>query len=89
MGGSLVSQVLLAAPDLILTTLTEMAQQVERDTRDASREHQVIADVKAQIGILGSFNESGDSLPFTPGASAMAQLSKAQANIPFWDTTLR
>ena len=26
-----------------------MAQQVERDTRDASREHQVIADVKAQI----------------------------------------
>ncbi len=33
MGGSLVSHVLLAAPDLILTTLTELAQQVERCAR--------------------------------------------------------
>jgi hypothetical protein len=47
------------------------------------------AEVQAQIGILGSFNESGDGLPFTPGASATAQLSKSQANIPFWDITNR
>ena len=33
MGGSLVSHVVLGAPDLILLTLTELAMQVERSTR--------------------------------------------------------
>ncbi len=41
--------------------------------------------IKAQVGILGSFNTSGDSILFTPGVSATAQASKSQANIPFWD----
>jgi hypothetical protein len=44
-------------------------------------------DIKAQIGILGSFNTSGDTIAFTPGASATAPLSRAQADIPYWDTT--
>jgi len=44
--------------------------------------------IKAQIGILGSFNSSGDSLPFTPGASATPSESRFQANIPFWNVTI-
>jgi hypothetical protein len=43
--------------------------------------------IKAQIGILGAFNESGDSGVFTPGASATPKDSKLQANIVFWDIT--
>jgi hypothetical protein len=44
-----------------------------------------ITAIKAQIGILGAFNQSGDSGVFTPGASATAQLSKSQADIDAWD----
>ena len=44
-----------------------------------------ISAIKAQIGILGTFNQSGDSGVFTPGASATAQLSKSQADIDAWD----
>jgi hypothetical protein len=43
--------------------------------------------IKSQVGILGTFNSSGDSGVFTPGSSATAQASKSQANIPFWDVT--
>ena len=46
-----------------------------------------ISVIKAQIGVLGAFNSSGDSQAFTPGASATAQLSKEQADIGFWDAT--
>ncbi len=44
-----------------------------------------ISAIKAQVGILGTFNQSGDSGVFTPGASATAQLSKSQADIDAWD----
>jgi hypothetical protein len=47
------------------------------------------ADIKAQLGLLAAFNSSGDSGVFTPGASATSQLSKSQANIPFWDKPIR
>jgi len=43
--------------------------------------------IRAQTGILGAFNESGDSGVFTPGSSATPKLSKQQANIVFWDIT--
>ena len=43
--------------------------------------------IKSWIGILGSYNTSGDSLDFTPGASATVAASKSQANLGFWDTT--
>jgi hypothetical protein len=43
--------------------------------------------IKAQVGILGAFNESGDSGIFDPGSSATPKLSKEQANIVFWDIT--
>jgi hypothetical protein len=42
--------------------------------------------IKAQVGILGTFNQSGDNQTFTPGASATAQESKKEADIPFWNT---
>ncbi len=45
--------------------------------------------IKGEIGVLGTFNTSGDSGVFSPGASATAQESKLEANIPFWDTTYR
>jgi len=48
-----------------------------------------VAAIKAQVGILGTFNSSGDGQPFTPGASATAQESKLEADIAFWDTTFR
>ena len=48
-----------------------------------------IGAIKAQIGILGSFNQSGDSGTFSPGASATAQLSREQADIAFWNVTSR
>lgn len=48
-----------------------------------------VSDIKSQIGVLGSFNSSGDSLAFTPGASATAQRSREQADIDFWDVTFR
>jgi hypothetical protein len=41
--------------------------------------------IKAQIGILGTYNESGDSGLFTPGVSATTKLSKDQADIDAWD----
>lgn len=41
--------------------------------------------IQAQVGILGTFNESGDNLKFEPGSSATAQASKAQADIDAWD----
>lgn len=43
--------------------------------------------IKTQTGILGAFNESGDSGVFTPGSSATPSLSKTQADILFWNTT--
>jgi hypothetical protein len=45
-----------------------------------------VSDIKGQIGILGSFNTSGDTIAFTPGASATAPKSKLQADIPYWDS---
>jgi hypothetical protein len=44
--------------------------------------------IQAQIGILGTFNSSGDSGLFTPGVSATTQESKQEANIAFWDITV-
>ncbi len=41
--------------------------------------------IKNQVGILGTFNQSGDNQNFDPGTSATAQLSKAQADIDAWD----
>jgi hypothetical protein len=41
--------------------------------------------IQTQIGVLGNFNQSGDSQVFTPGVSATTQLSKAQADIDAWD----
>jgi hypothetical protein len=41
--------------------------------------------IQQQIGILGTLNQAGDSLGTTPGGSATAQLSKAQADIDAWD----
>jgi hypothetical protein len=41
--------------------------------------------IKDQIGILGGYNESGDSGLFTPGVSATTKLSKDQADIDAWD----
>jgi hypothetical protein len=43
--------------------------------------------IKNQIGILGDFNNSGDDLPFTPGASATPKASRELADIAFWDIT--
>lgn len=43
--------------------------------------------IQNQVGILGSFNSSGDSGIFTPGASATAKESRYEANIPFWNVT--
>ncbi len=45
-----------------------------------------ITAIKAQIGILGTFNQSGDTLGTTPGGSATSQTSKSQADIDAWDT---
>jgi hypothetical protein len=42
--------------------------------------------IQADIGILGNFNQSGDSLAFEPGQSATAQTSKSQADLDAWDT---
>jgi hypothetical protein len=42
------------------------------------------AAIQAQIGILGSFNTSGDNQSFDPGQSATAQLSKSYADIDAW-----
>src|SRR5262249_4339916 len=42
--------------------------------------------IQAQIGILGSLNQAGDTLGTTPGGSATTQTSKAQADIDAWDT---
>jgi hypothetical protein len=47
-----------------------------------------ISAIKAQIGILGAYNESGDSVAFTPGVSATPKLSREQANLAFWNITL-
>ena len=44
-----------------------------------------VAAIQAQIGILGSFNTSGDNQSFDPGQSATAQLSKSYADIDAWD----
>jgi len=41
--------------------------------------------IKAQIGILGNYNQSGDAGLFDPGVSATAQASKSQADIDAWD----
>jgi hypothetical protein len=43
------------------------------------------AAIQAQVGILGSFNTSGDNQSFEPGQSATAQLSKSYADIDAWD----
>jgi hypothetical protein len=44
--------------------------------------------IQNEVGILGNFNQSGDNLTFTPGASATAQTSKSQADIDAWDVPL-
>jgi hypothetical protein len=41
--------------------------------------------IKAAQIAMASFNESGDSGAFTPGASAMPKESKAIANLLYWD----
>ena len=46
-----------------------------------------ISQIKAEIGVLGTFNTGGDSQAFTPGSSATAQESKLEANLIFWDAT--
>ena len=48
-----------------------------------------VNNIMAQKNLLAAYNEGGDSVEFTPGVNATAQLSKQQANIPFWDTTFR
>jgi hypothetical protein len=45
--------------------------------------------IKTQMSLLAAYNTSGDTGTFTPGASATPQDSRSQANIPFWDITLR
>jgi hypothetical protein len=45
--------------------------------------------IKTQMSLLAEFNQSGDTGVFTPGMSATAPLSKAQADILFWDETYR
>ncbi len=42
--------------------------------------------IQAEIGLLGNLNQSGDTLGTTPGGSATAKKSKAQADIDAWDT---
>jgi len=44
------------------------------------------AAIGSQVGILGSFNSSGDNQSFDPGQSATTQLSKGYADIDAWDT---
>ena len=44
--------------------------------------------IRAQTGILGAYNESGDSVAFTPGVAASPQVSRLQAYISWWDITL-
>jgi len=39
--------------------------------------------------LLATYNESGDSGIFTPGASATPGESRLEADIAFWDTTFR
>jgi hypothetical protein len=41
--------------------------------------------IKGQVGVLGSFNQSGDNQNFDPGQSATSQLSKDYADIDAWD----
>jgi hypothetical protein len=48
-----------------------------------------IGAINTYMGILAGYNEAGDNGVFTPGANATAQTSKRQADIPFWDITLR
>jgi len=48
-----------------------------------------IGAINNYMGILAGYNEAGDNGVFTPGANATAQLSKRQADIPFWDITYR
>ncbi len=59
--------------------------QVARDAYCGADNAATLAAIKAQIGILGSFNESGDSGVFTPGESATPSISKGQADIDAWD----
>jgi hypothetical protein len=44
--------------------------------------------ISAAQGAMGSFNSSGDSGVFTPGASANPKAAKAAANYVFWDHLL-
>jgi hypothetical protein len=44
--------------------------------------------IRAQTSILGAYNESGDSVAFTPGVAASPQLSRLQANLSWWDVTI-
>jgi hypothetical protein len=46
-----------------------------------------IGAIKAQIGILGTFNSRGDSEAFTPGASATAKEPREQVDIEILDVT--
>ena len=44
--------------------------------------------IQHDVGILDTFNNSGDSSLFTPGASGTPQTSKTQADLDVWDTPL-
>ena len=45
--------------------------------------------IHTQQTLLATYNESGDSGIFTPGASATPNESRLEADIAFWDTTFR
>ena len=45
--------------------------------------------IHTQQTLLATYNESGDSGIFTPGASATPGESRLEADIAFWDTTFR
>jgi hypothetical protein len=45
--------------------------------------------IMTQHNLLAAYNESGDTGEFTPGANATAKVSRAQADIPFWNITFR
>jgi hypothetical protein len=47
------------------------------------------AAMNAQKSLLAAYNESGDSVEFTPGVNATAKTSRSQANIAFWNITFR
>ena len=48
-----------------------------------------VSDIRANIGPLGDFNESGDDVPIDfPNQAATPRESRFEANIEFWDETI-